>query len=406
MAVGLDPPGRLLPVPGLRIAAGSAGIYRVRRPDLCLIELAAGARAAAVFTRNIFCAAPVTIARRHLGAAAPRYCLINAGNANAGCGEQGVAAAVAACAGLARLAGCETEQVLPFSTGVIGQPLPVAAIASALPALHAQLAPDRWLEACRAIMTTDTVPKAISRTAVVDGVPVTVTGMAKGSGMIHPDMATMLAFIATDAPVTTPVLQVMLDEAIASSFNRISVDGDTSTNDAVLLISTGAGRVPELADSRDSRGSDLFRVIRDVCNFLAQAVVRDGEGATKFIAVQVDQGASARECLEIARAVAGSPLVKTAFFASDPNWGRILAAVGRAAPPDLDVSLVSISLNGLLICEGGGLSARYTEAAGKAVMKESEIKVHIRLGRGAHAETMWTCDLSYDYVKINADYRS
>jgi glutamate N-acetyltransferase/amino-acid N-acetyltransferase len=403
MAVNLQPPTRLLPVPGIRLAAGSAGIYRIARPDLVLMELGAGTAAAAVFTRNAFSAAPVQVARRHIGERPPRFCLINAGNANAGTGARGIEDTLATCRAVAQAGGCRAEEVLPFSTGVIGEYLPSAAIGSAVPALHAGLSEDAWLDCARAIMTTDTVPKGSSRQVEVDGGTVTVTGIAKGAGMIHPQMATMLAFIATDALIANDEVSALLNEAVAASFNAICVDGDTSTNDAVLFAATGcSGR-------RTGIGRAPCRIrdaVFEVCVDLARSVIRDAEGATKFITVRVEQGADRVECARVANAVATSPLVKTAFHASDPNWGRILAAVGRAGIEGLDVSRVGIFLGGVCIVEHGARAPSYTEQAGREVMAGDEIDVLIVLGRGTEGAHVWTCDLSCEYVRINAEYRT
>jgi glutamate N-acetyltransferase / amino-acid N-acetyltransferase len=403
MPVNLTEATELLPVPGLRVGAVAAGIrYRERR-DLVLMEAAAGAAVAAVFTHNAFCAAPVIVARNHLAAGAARCLLINAGNANAGTGARGLKDAQATCAHVAEVMGCRAEEVLPFSTGVIGEPLPVPRIREALPALAASLSADGWLDAMRAIMTTDTVGKGISRRITLSGGAVTLTGIAKGSGMIRPDMATMLAFLATDASIPAADLQALLGEAVEGSFNCITVDGDTSTNDACVLVATGASGA-RLAGDEDRR---LFAAaLQAVCDHLAQAIVRDGEGATKFITLHVTGARTAGEARQVADAVAHSPLVKTALFASDPNWGRILAAVGRAGVADLDVSGVRIGIGDVLIVEQGGRAAGYTEEAGKRVMAEAEIPIHIHLGRGAAEARVYTCDLSYDYVRINADYRS
>jgi glutamate N-acetyltransferase/amino-acid N-acetyltransferase len=406
MAVNLKPPAVLLPVEGVRTAVVRAGIRYRDRPDLALVELAAGARCAAVLTRNAFCAAPVVVTRRHLAEAAPRYLLINSGNANAGNGEQGLADAIACCRAVARATGCETQAVLPFSTGVIGQPLPVDRITAVLPGAVPELKADGWFELGRAIMTTDTVLKGASRQFAVGGETLTVTGVAKGAGMIRPDMATMLAFLATDAAVAPDLLQRCLEDAVGASFNRISVDGDTSTNDACVLIATGTGSAP-LIDRADSEAyRRLAEAVLGVCTHLAQAVVRDGEGATKFITVDVREGAGETECLAVAYAIAHSPLVKTAFFASDPNWGRILAAVGRAGVHGLDIDGVRIYLGEVCIVENGGRAASYTEEQGQAVMKQDEICVRVLLGRGRDAAQVWTTDLSYDYVRINAEYRT
>lgn len=402
MAVGLAPPQSLAPIAGVRIAAVAAGIRYKNRNDLVLFELAPGSTAAATFTRNAFCAAPVTVAREHLSGSAPRYLLINAGNANAGTGEPGLVAARRSCAALAQLAGCAPEAVLPFSTGVIGEPLPVERIEAALPAALAALEQDAWLLAARSIMTTDTLPKGISRQVALPGGSVTITGIAKGAGMIHPDMATMLAYIATDARVERGLLESIVVAAVDRSFNCITIDGDTSTNDACVLVATGASGVVVDAAAREA----FARAVDEVCQTLAQAIVRDGEGATKFVTIEVSGARDEGEAREVAFTVAHSPLVKTALFASDPNWGRILAAVGRAGVPGLDVGAVDIHLGDVCIVRGGGRAGDYTESAGQRVMREPEITIRIALGRGHAGARVWTCDFSFDYVKINAEYRS
>jgi len=406
MAVGLKEPTALLPVGGVRLGAAAAGIRYQGRDDLVLMELQAGTGCAAVFTRNAFCAAPVTVARLHLAAAAPRYLLINSGNANAGTGDEGIASAIACCREVSALADCDIRAVLPFSTGVIGEPLPVHRLREGIPkAMHA-LAPDGWLRAARAIMTTDTVPKGASRRTSVRGGAFTVTGIAKGAGMIRPDMATMLAFLATDAGVTPPVLDRCLASAVESSFNRISVDGDTSTNDACVLVATGASGAPAI-ESLDHPGYETLRkAVAAVCTELAHAIVRDGEGATRFITVEVSEGATTEECLQVAYTIAHSPLVKTACFAGDPNWGRILAAVGRASLDSLDIERVRIHLDDVCIVEDGGRSPGYAEELGRGVMKQPEFAIRVALGRGQEHASVWTTDLSYDYVRINAEYRS
>jgi glutamate N-acetyltransferase/amino-acid N-acetyltransferase len=368
--------------------------------------MAPGGTAAAVFTTNAFCAAPVIVARAHLARNAPRYCLVNAGNANAGTGTAGIAAAEAACAALAAHGGCADGEVLPFSTGVIGEHLPVDRIAAALPGLLAGLRTDGWGDCARAIMTTDTMPKGCSVQVQLDGGTVTVTGMAKGAGMIHPNMATMLAFIATDAAIDAAVLQVLLRECMTRSFNRITVDGDTSTNDACVVLASGVAGNPRITDPGCAAATTLRNSLAEVCVSLAQSVVRDAEGATKFITVVVEGGRDEAECLRVCHAVATSPLVKTAFFASDPNWGRILAATGRAGVRDLDITRVDIHLDDVCIVAGGARAASYTEEAGQRVMARSEIVVRIGLGLGSAGATVWTCDFSTDYVRINADYRS
>jgi glutamate N-acetyltransferase/amino-acid N-acetyltransferase len=407
MAVGLTPAAGLLPVKGIRLASTSAGIYAREREDLALIEFAPNATVSAVFTRNDFCAAPVMIARRHLKRRrGHRFCLINAGNANAGTGSRGVEAALATCRELASLAGCETESILPFSTGVIGQDLPVTRITSALPGLLDRLAENNWTQCAGAIITTDTVTKGISKQVRLGGKKATITGIAKGSGMIRPDMATMLAFIGTDAAVDKKLLDRILDHAVASSFNRICVDGDMSTNDACVLMATGKAGNKIISDRQDENSRVLQDAVNEVCAYLATAIVRDGEGATKFITIQVEQGKTRRECLAVAYAVATSPLVKTALFASDPNWGRVLAAVGRAGLAGLDVNGVYIYINDCRIVAGGCRDPGYTEDAGRRVMKGADLLLRIMLARGKHRETVWTCDLSHEYVRINAEYRS
>ncbi|MDD3652010.1 MAG: bifunctional glutamate N-acetyltransferase/amino-acid acetyltransferase ArgJ [Immundisolibacter sp.] len=401
----LAPPPPLAPIAGVRLATAAAGVRKAGREDLVLLELAVGSTCAAVFTQNAFCAAPVTLAKRHLAGTAPRYLLINSGNANAGTGAAGIEAALACCAALAGAAGCPTEAVLPFSTGVIGEPLPVERITAALPALHGALAADAWNAAAQAIMTTDTVAKGSSVCVSTAAGDITVTGIAKGSGMIHPNMATMLAYVATDAAVPRGLLQRCLERAVAGSFNAITVDGDTSTNDACVLMATGQGPV-RVDDLDDAAGQALQEAVEAVCRTLAQAIVRDGEGATKFITVRVGGGRDTAECRQVAYAIARSPLVKTAFFASDPNWGRILAAIGYAGVPQLAIEGVTVHLGDTCIVRGGARDPDYTEAQGQAVMAKDEITVQVALGRGPAEATVWTCDFSYDYVRINAEYRS
>lgn len=405
MAVGWSGLPELHPVAGVRIGTAKARIRKADRRDLTVFELAAESTVAAVFTRNAFLAAPVQLAKEHLAAAAPSYLLINTGNANAGNGQAGLAAAHACCAALAQLVGCEVQAILPFSTGVIGEPLPVDRISAGLPAAVQELAADAWPLAAEAIMTTDTVPKGSSRRFRVADRDYVLTGISKGAGMIKPNMATMLAFLATDAPIPQPLLQASLAEAVRRSFNRITVDGDTSTNDACVLVATG--QAGGAAFQADSDGYAVFcEVLQAVCHELAQAIVRDGEGATKFITVSVSEGASEAECEQVAYAIAESPLVKTALFASDPNWGRILAAVGRAGIDDLDVTQVRLYLDDLMIAEQGGRASGYREAEAAQIVAQEELTIGVRLGRGAAAASVWTCDLSYDYVRINADYRS
>jgi len=406
MAAGDIPFRQPLPVAGIRIGTAAAGIKRTDRKDLVLFELTAGSECAAVFTRNAFCAAPVIVARDHLREQAPRYLLVNSGNANAGTGAQGLHAALETCRMVARLADVAESSVIPFSTGVIGQPLPLEKFASAIPIAFSSLEAGAWGDAAHAIMTTDTVPKAMSATVDIDGRTVTVSGIAKGAGMIRPDMATMLAYVATDAAVSEKALHEMLTGAVQRSFNRISVDGDTSTNDACVLIATGQARNAQIANPSSAQGQALQAVLDRVFAFLAEAIVRDGEGATKFIRIRVEGGRSEEESAGVAYTIAHSPLVKTAFFASDANWGRILAAIGRAGLSDLDISAITIDLNGVSIVEGGGRAAGYTEEAGEAAMRPTDIDVVVDLARGEAGAEVWTCDLSFDYVRINAEYRT
>lgn len=395
----------IFPVPGIRLASAAAGIRYRERDDLLLMELAEGGTAAAVFTRNAFCAAPVTVARQHLAEATPRYLLVNAGNANAGTGRSGLTVAGETCRIAAAATGCKAQQVLPFSTGVIGQDLPLAPFERALPGLYGSLAEDGWPRAARAIMTTDTVPKLVSRQCDIDGRKVTVTGMCKGSGMIHPDMATMLAYLATDAAVPAAVLQQALVAAVQPSFNSITVDGDTSTNDACVLLASGRSGIS--IERLDSTAGRIFQqALDEVCHELARAIIKDGEGATKLVQIAVEAAASEDEARRVAFTVAHSPLVKTALFASDPNWGRILAAVGRAGLADLDIDAVQIWLDQTRIVCDGGRDPAYSEQAGQAVLSKPEFEIRIALGRGQAAARVLTCDLSFDYVKINAEYRS
>ena len=401
MAVGLSEPRPPAPVAGARLAATAAGIRHPARPDLALMALGAGTRAAAVFTRNAFCAAPVVVARRHLAQGAPRYLLLNAGNANAGNGARGLADAEATCRALAQQAGCGPAEVLPFSTGVIGEPLPTDRIEAALPRLLSTLSDAGWLDAARAIMTTDTVPKVASRQLELEGRTVTITGMAKGSGMICPDMATMLAFVATDAAIPRDRVQALVAAASDASFNRITIDGDTSTNDACLLAATGAAGIELQGDE-----PAFYEALEAVFVELAQAIVCDGEGASKFVTVDVAGAADEAEARSVAYTVAHSPLVKTALYASDPNWGRILAAVGRAGIADLAIDGVQIALDDVVIVRDGGRAPDYTEARGQAVMDQAEIRIAIDLGRGRARSWVWTTDLSHEYVRINAEYRT
>jgi len=400
-------PADLLPVPGVRLGTAAAKIKRWERDDLLVAAFDAGTVAAGVFTRNRFCAAPVIVCRRHLeGEGRVRALVVNAGNANAGTGDAGIAAAEATCAAVASMLGCTAREVLPFSTGVIMEPLPVEKIVAALPAARNALAGDHWFAAVSAIMTTDTVPKGASRRIAIDGVPVTVTGIAKGSGMIHPDMATMLSFVATDAPIAAGLLAAATRELAGASFNCATIDGDTSTNDSFVIAATGKAATAPILTANDPRFAAVYAALLAVATELAQAIVRDGEGATKFITLAVDGGRDVAECRRVAFAIAHSPLVKTAFFASDPNLGRIVCAIGNAELPDLDPSRVSFSLADVKVVDNGARAASYTEEDGQRVMKEDEITVRVTLGRGSASATVWTCDFSHDYVSINADYRS
>lgn len=405
MAVGLKEPEKLLPVKGVRLAAIAAGIKKkAGAKDLVLVELSAGSQCAAVFTKNLFCAAPVTLSKKHLSVKSPRYLLINAGNANAGTGVRGMDDALACCRVVADVAGCESDQVLPFSTGVIGENLPLEKFRQGIPLVHSTLREDAWLEVGRGIMTTDTLLKGVSKTFELNGKVVTITGVAKGSGMIHPNMATMLSFIATDAAVSNDVLNKILKSAVDRSFNSITVDGDTSTNDACVLIATGkAGN--QVITSAGAEYNTLQNAVEDVCMYLAQAIVRDGEGATKLIILDVVNARSEQDAKQIAFTIAHSPLVKTALFASDPNWGRILAAVGRAGV-EIDINRISIFLGDVCIVENGGRASAYTEARGQKVMADSEINIRVDLAAGVANSRVWTCDFSYEYVKINAEYRT
>ena len=401
------PAAELFAVPGVRWGITEAGVRKAHRKDLAVMLLDEGSAVGAVFTQNRFCAAPVQVCREHLAQGfGVRAMVINTGNANAGTGEDGLVRARSTCIALARLLELAPEQVLPFSTGVIMEPLPSERIAAGLPqALDAALE-DNWANAAQAIMTTDTVPKAFSRRVVLGGHTVTVTGISKGAGMIRPNMATMLGFLATDACIAPALMADLAHDLAEASFNRVTVDGDTSTNDSFVVVATHkAGHVPITAwDSAD--GQALKAALMEVSRLLAQAIVRDGEGATKFITVRVEGGQSSAECRQVAYAIAHSPLVKTAFFASDPNLGRILAAVGYAGIADLDQSRIDLYLDDVLVAQQGGRYPGYAEADGARVMQQSEITVRVLLGRGQASDTVWTCDFSYDYVKINADYRS
>ena len=405
MAVGLGPLPTLHPVPGFELGIASAGIKRPGRKDVVVMRCAEGSSVAGVFTLNAFCAAPVILSKQRVQGSV-RYLLTNTGNANAGTGEPGLAAAVRTCAKLAEITGVDANGVLPFSTGVIGEPLPVEKIEGALQAALDDLSLDNWSAAATGIMTTDTLPKGASRQFQIDGVTVTVTGISKGAGMIRPNMATMLGYIATDAKVSQHVLQDLIRDGANKSFNRITIDGDTSTNDCCMLIATGQAALPEVTEARGPLFDALRKAVFEVCMDVAQAIVRDGEGATKFVTVEVNGGGNQQECLDVGYTVAHSPLIKTALFASDPNWGRILAAVGRAGVPDLDVSKIDVFLSGVCIASKGARATTYTEEQGSAVMAKEEITIRIELGRGDCSETIWTTDLSHEYVKINAEYRT
>jgi glutamate N-acetyltransferase / amino-acid N-acetyltransferase len=409
MPVNLQAPNPLdlHPVPGVKLGIAMAGVRKANRRDLTVITLAEGSQVAGVFTANRFCAAPVQLCRKHLAAnIGPRALVINTGNANAGTGEDGLMRAFSTCVSLAQELSLSPEQVLPFSTGVIMEPLPTDRIAAGLPAAIADLKEANWAVAAEAIMTTDTLPKAASKQIKIGGKTVTITGISKGAGMIRPNMATMLSFLATDAVVAPELMQALTSEAADRSFNRITIDGDTSTNDSFVVVATGAAGHAPITQLDTGDGALLRQAVIHVATQLAQAIVRDGEGATKFITVQVDGGKTEAECKQVAYAIAHSPLVKTAFFASDPNLGRILAAVGYAGIADLDQTLIEMHLDDVHVVTQGGRKASYQEADGARVMKQSEITVRIDLKRGPAQATVWTCDLSYDYVKINADYRS
>ncbi len=400
-------PSSLFPVPGVRIGVAEAGVRKVGRKDLTVFLLDEGSSVGGVFTRNRFCAAPVQICRDRLQAGEPiRAMVINTGNANAGTGEDGLARAREVSDALAGLLKLQPGQVLPFSTGVIMEPLPVDRIVAGLPSAIADAQPDQWARAAEGIMTTDTVPKAFSAKARVGGVEVTITGISKGAGMIRPNMATMLGFLATDACVAQALMKPLAQALADASFNRITIDGDTSTNDSFIVVATNKAAQAPITSLDSDDGRALLAAMQDVARQLAQAIVRDGEGATKFIAIQVDGGKTVDECRQVAYAIAHSPLVKTAFFASDPNLGRILAAVGYAGIDDLDQAKIDLHLDDVCVAVKGGRNAAYREEDGQRVMKQAEITVRVNLGRGTASDTVWTCDLSHDYVSINADYRS
>jgi len=413
MAVGYKPPtsDQLLAVAGITLGTARARIKNWDRDDVLLVVAEPGAVASGVFTQNRFAAAPVLVCRDHLARQGAhrldfRALVVNAGNANAGTGEPGFAAARATCVRVAQLLDCAPEEILPFSTGVIMEPLPLDRVVAAIPVARSAARGDGWFTAASAIMTTDTVPKGASRRVSIDGASVTVTGIAKGAGMIHPDMATMLSFIATDAPVASSLLAQLVREVAAVSFNSATVDGDTSTNDSFVVAATGKARIATIAAIGDPRAALLKQALQDVAVELAQAIVRDGEGATKFISITVAGGREVEECRRIAFGIGHSPLVKTAFFASDPNLGRIVCAIGNTATSDVDPARVSFWLDDVLVVDHGGRATSYREEDGQRVMKQPEIRVRVDLGRGSAEATVWTCDLSHEYVTINAEYRT
>lgn len=406
MPVGLKTPSKLLPVKGVRLSAVDAGLRYRNRPDLVLLVCEPGSSVSAVFTRNRYVAAPVIVARNHLAAAPAQALLINAGQANAGTGKPGVEVAQASCRALAEVLGCQPDQVLPFSTGVIGAAPPLDKIRQSITNLVATLDEDNWLPAAHGIMTTDIVAKGASRQVELDGVTVTVTGITKGSGMIHPNMATMLAFVATDAAIDQGLLQQCWSEVTENSFNRITVDGDTSTNDAAVVFASGQAGNAKIHDDASIEFQELKQAMEVVCLELAQAIVRDGEGATKFVTIKVSGGRSQEDCRTVALTVAHSPLVKTALFASDANWGRIMAAVGRAPVDVLDIDKVDLHIGDVCVARRGAVADGYTDEQGQAAMSPEEILIRIELNAGDAEATVWTTDLSHDYVRINAEYRS
>ncbi len=404
MAVGQTDFPNMPPISGIQIGTTNAGIKQTVRDDLLIFQFSETATCAAVFTQNAFCAAPVVLARKNL-TQSPRWLLINSGNANAGTGEQGMQDAIQTCDDLAQITTGQKQQVLPFSTGVIGQSLPVEKIKIALPKAVANFSENNWKNAATAIMTTDTFPKGVTKTILLNDETITINGISKGAGMIQPNMATLLSFIATDAKISQPLLQHCLASATELSFNRITVDGDTSTNDACVLMASGCSNAPEILENSESY--QIFAsAILDVMKALAELIVRDGEGATKLMRIVVSEAANDAEAVQVAKTIAHSPLVKTAFFASDPNWGRILAAVGRAGVVEMELDKIRIYLDDVCIVRNGGRAEDYTEEAGQAVMNQAEILIDVKLGRGEFSQTVLTCDFSYDYVKINAEYRT
>ena len=404
MAVGDTSFPTMHPVKGVRLGTCNAGIKQTVRDDILLMAVEPGGSCAAVFTQNAFCAAPVTVARQHLSQA-PRWLLCNSGNANAGTGPRGMSDALRSCEAAAQVLGGELHQVLPYSTGVIGEPLPLAKLVAALPGAAANLDEQHWDRAAKAIMTTDTFAKGASERFEIAGETVVITGISKGAGMIQPNMATMLGFLATDAKISAELLQACLANAVEKSFNRITVDGDTSTNDACTILASGASAAP-IIEANSAEYEVFAAALNKVCKRLAELIVRDGEGATKLMRIVVEQAQDSAEAVQVAKTIAHSPLVKTAFFASDPNWGRILAAVGRAGVVHMDLEAIEIYLGDVCIVRQGGRADSYTEAAGQQVMNQAEITVTVRLGRGVAVEEVLTCDFSYDYVKINAEYRT
>ncbi|KAF1013141.1 MAG: Arginine biosynthesis bifunctional protein ArgJ [Acinetobacter bereziniae] len=406
MAVGDVSMPHMHVVQGVKIGSAEAYVRYPNRRDLVIFEFSQGTNVAGVFTQNAFCAAPVHVSKAHLAQANPRYLVINTGNANAGTGKLGMQNAQATCVKLAELAQIEAFEVLPFSTGVIGEQLPIERLTQGLQPALASLRDDAWSDAATGIMTTDTTPKGASEQFELDGITYTMTGISKGAGMIRPNMATMLSFVATDMPIARTLVQKMLKVSADQSFNRITVDGDTSTNDSCIFAATGCSGGVEITTEEDVRYTAVLEVLSRVMKRLAQLIIRDGEGATKFITVTVESGHNTQECCDIAYSIAHSPLVKTAIFASDPNWGRILAAIGYAGVKDLDVEKIQVWLDDVQICKDGGAAEDYTEEAGAGVMSQTEMTIRVDLGRGLAKDTVYTCDLSYDYVKINADYRS
>lgn len=406
MAVGDVTMPHMHVVQGVKIGSAEAYIRYPNRRDLVIFEFAEGTQVAGVFTQNAFCAAPVKVSKVHLQQANARYLVINTGNANAGTGPTGLSNVQQTCVKLAELAGVQEYEILPFSTGVIGEQLPIQRLVDGLPMALESLNADAWLDAATGIMTTDTTPKGASEQFELDGVVYTMTGISKGAGMIRPNMATMLGFVATDLAIERGLLEQLLSEAVNVSFNRITVDGDTSTNDSCIVAATGKAGGQILSSSQDPRYAEVLSVLSRIMQRLAQLIIRDGEGATKFITIAVEGGENTQECCDIAYSIAHSPLVKTAIFASDPNWGRILCAIGYAGVTDLDVEKIQVWLDDVQICKDGGAAADYTEAEGSRVMSQTEMTIRVDLGRGEAKDTVYTCDLSYDYVKINADYRS